>query len=45
MEVFKMKGTSIEERACTLAKYIIETKDTVRGAARKFGISKYRWNR
>ena len=35
-----MKGTSIEERACTLAKYIIETKDTVRGAARKFGISK-----
>ena len=35
-----MKGTSIEERACTLAKYIIETKDTVRGAAKKFGISK-----
>ena len=35
-----MKGTSIEERACTLAKYIIDTKDTVRGAAKKFGISK-----
>ena len=35
-----MKGTSIEERACTLAKYIIETKDTVRGTAKKFGISK-----
>ena len=35
-----MKGISIEERACTLAKYIIETKDTVRGAAKKFGISK-----
>ena len=35
-----MRGTSIEERACTLARYIIDTKDTVRGAARKFGISK-----
>ena len=35
-----MKGTSIEERACTLAQYIIDTKDTVRGAAKKFGISK-----
>lgn len=35
-----MKGTSIEERACTLARYIIDTKDTVRGAAKKFGISK-----
>ena len=31
---------SIEERACTLAKYIIASKDTVRGAAKKFGISK-----
>ena len=35
-----MIGTSIEERACTLARYIIDTKDTVRGAAKKFGISK-----
>lgn len=30
----------IEERAVELARYIIDTKDTVRGAARKFGISK-----
>jgi len=35
-----MKGISIEERAVALAHYIIETKDTVRGAARKFGVSK-----
>ena len=34
-----MKG-NIEERACQLALYIIENKATVRGAARKFGISK-----
>lgn len=31
---------SIEERAISLAHYIIESKDTVRGAAKKFGISK-----
>lgn len=31
---------SIEERATKLAQYIIDTKDTVRGAAKKFGISK-----
>ena len=31
---------AIEERAIGLAKYIIDTKDTVRGAAKKFGISK-----
>ncbi len=30
----------IEERAVNLAHYIIESKDTVRGAAKKFGISK-----
>ena len=30
----------IEERATQLAHYIIDSKDTVRGAARKFGISK-----
>ena len=35
-----MKGTTIEERAVDLAHYIIETKDTVRGAATKFGVSK-----
>lgn len=35
-----MKGISIEERACKLAQYIIDSKDTVRGAAKKFGISK-----
>ena len=32
--------TSIEERAIQIAQYIIDSKDTVRGAARKFGISK-----
>ena len=30
----------IDERAINLAHYIIEAKDTVRGAAKKFGISK-----
>ena len=35
-----MIGFSIEERAITLAHYIIDSKDTVRGAARKYGISK-----
>lgn len=35
-----MKGVSIEERSVILAHYIIESKDTVRGAAKKFGISK-----
>ncbi|MBR3696684.1 MAG: sporulation transcriptional regulator SpoIIID [Clostridia bacterium] len=35
-----MRGISIEERAIKLAKYIIDTKDTVRGAAKKFGVSK-----
>lgn len=36
---FTSKQT-IEERAIELAQYIIDTKDTVRGAAKKFGISK-----
>jgi hypothetical protein len=41
MEVFFMKGVnSIDERAILLAQYIIDSKDTVRGAAKKFGISK-----
>ena len=31
---------NIEERACELALYIIENKDTVRAAAKHFGISK-----
>ena len=35
-----MKNYSIEERAVELAQYIIDSKDTVRGAAKKFGISK-----
>lgn len=30
----------IEERAVELAEYLINSKDTVRGAAKKFGISK-----
>ena len=37
---FFMKGVSIEERAINLAHYIIDSKDTVRGAAKKFGVSK-----
>ncbi len=35
-----MKKITIEERATLLARYIIETKDTVRSTARKFGVSK-----
>ena len=35
-----MKQISIEDRAMELAHYIIDSKDTVRGAAKKFGISK-----
>ena len=35
-----MRGLSIEERATNIAHYIIDSKDTVRGAAKKFGISK-----
>lgn len=35
-----MRGFSIEERAVSLAQYIINTGDTVRGAAKKFGVSK-----
>lgn len=35
-----MSKTYIEERAVSLAHYIIDSKDTVRGAAKKFGISK-----
>ena len=32
--------STIEERAIQLAHYIIDSKDTVRGTAKKFGISK-----
>ena len=32
--------TTIEQRACDLAEYIIENKSTVRAAARQFSISK-----
>ena len=35
-----MKSVSIEERAIRLAHYIIDNKETVRGAAKEFGISK-----
>ena len=35
-----MKNISIEERAISLAQYIIDSKDTVRGAAKRFVISK-----
>ena len=35
-----MKQKTIEDRAIDLAHYIIDSKDTVRGAAKKFGISK-----
>ena len=35
-----MHKNSIDERAIYLAQYIIDSKDTVRGAAAKFGISK-----
>ena len=35
-----MREISIEERVINLAQYIIVSKDTVRGTAKKFGISK-----
>ena len=35
-----MREKSIEERAVKLAEYIIDSKETVRGATKKFGISK-----
>ncbi|MDO5557258.1 MAG: sporulation transcriptional regulator SpoIIID [Clostridia bacterium] len=35
-----MRSLSIDERAVELAQYIIDSKDTVRGTAAKFGISK-----
>ena len=39
--VFQLvRSTTIEERVILLAHYIIDSKDTVRGAAKKFGVSK-----
>ena len=35
-----MRKFSIEERVIELAHYIIDSKDTVRGAAKRYGISK-----
>ena len=35
-----MERIYIEERVMELAHYIIDTKDTVRGAAKRFGVSK-----
>lgn len=35
-----MGKINIEERATNLAHYIIDTKDTVRGTAKRYGISK-----
>jgi len=32
--------TDIEERACDVAKFIVENRSTVRAAAKEFGISK-----
>ena len=37
---FLLGKVYIDERAVELAHYIIHTKDTVRGAAKRFGISK-----
>ena len=35
-----MRKVVIEDRVVSLAKYILDTKDTVRGAAKMYGISK-----
>ena len=40
MKSISIDEISIDERAIELAQYIIDSKDTVRGAAKKFGISK-----
>ena len=37
---FILSKIYIDERAVELAHYIINTKDTVRGVAKRFGISK-----
>ncbi len=38
--LYGMDKKTIEERSIELAQYIISSKDTVRGTAKKFGISK-----
>ena len=38
--VFYIKNYTIEQRACRIAHYIVNSKDTARGAAKRFGISK-----
>ena len=35
-----LENIEIEKRAVELANYIVKSKDTVRGTAKKFGISK-----
>ena len=35
-----MKNDLIEKRVIDIANYIIDSKDTVRGAAKKYGVSK-----
>ena len=35
-----MKGIIIDERVLQFAHYIIDSKDTVRGAAKRYGVSK-----
>lgn len=35
-----MKDDRVERRVISLAEYIVDSKDTVRGAAKKFGVSK-----
>lgn len=35
-----MNSDSIEERVINLAHYVIDSKDTVRGAAKRYGVSK-----
>lgn len=39
-EAFAMERQYIDKRAVELARYMITTKDTVRGTAKKFGVSK-----
>ena len=40
-----MTKVSIEERAIELAQYIIDSKDTVRGTAKRYGIAKARYTK
>ena len=40
LQNMSISSRTIDERAINLAQYIIDSKDTVRGAAKKFCISK-----